>query len=132
MLAKKFNVCPIRTQEIVEQSKTRPDELGTFLRDKWTQLLDDQKKKKKPAPGPSGGQGPAAPSAGRRVRFDVETMTKIFKAKLAENICRFRGFVLDGYPRCVSMCTVWPVSVAARKRFHNPRHLSPWSLLGGA
>ncbi|PFH38728.1 Dpy-30 motif protein [Besnoitia besnoiti] len=97
LLAAKLNTPAIRTQDIVEESKVKDDDLGSMLREKWDQLVEEQKKKKKASASASGGSG--AINATRRVRFDTETMTKIYNAKLSENVCRYRGFVLDGYPR---------------------------------
>nr|PIM03352.1 Dpy-30 motif protein [Toxoplasma gondii COUG] len=96
LVAATFNTPAVRTQDIVEASKVKGDELGILLREKWSQLVEDMKKKKTNTP--SNGNNSGA-STSRHVRFDVETMTKIFNSKLSENVCRFRGFVLDGYPR---------------------------------
>ncbi|CBZ53311.1 putative dpy-30 motif-containing protein [Neospora caninum Liverpool] len=96
LLAAKLNTPAVRTQDVVDASKLKGDELGSLLREKWSQLVEDQKKKKSNGPGAGTSSGA---NTSRRVRFDVETMTKIFNAKLSENVCRFRGFVLDGYPR---------------------------------
>lgn len=40
----------------------------------------------------------------RRVRFDAETMARIFQTRLSQNICRYRGFVLDGFPKSYEEC----------------------------
>ncbi|KAL8430373.1 hypothetical protein Efla_001138 [Eimeria flavescens] len=48
-------------------------------------------------------KGSKKPGA-RRARLDAETMAKLFTAKLTQNICRFRGFVLDGFPKSYEEC----------------------------
>ncbi|KAL8274804.1 hypothetical protein Esti_001279 [Eimeria stiedai] len=41
----------------------------------------------------------------RRLRLDGEFMAKLFRARLSHNVCRYRGFVLDGYPKSYEECT---------------------------
>ncbi|KAL8431232.1 hypothetical protein ACSSS7_005431 [Eimeria intestinalis] len=93
-LAQHYNICHIKTAEVVERGKeSESDASGACgVASSTAALCEDSKKKVK------------KPSL-RRVRLEGESMAKLFRARLSQNVCRYRGFVLDGYPKSYEECT---------------------------
>ncbi|KAL8445096.1 hypothetical protein Emag_005203 [Eimeria magna] len=92
-LAEHYNICHIKTAEVVErgkESEVDPAGAGGVVSTSAAVSEDSKKKGKK--------------QSLRRLRLDAESMAKLFRARLSQNICRYRGFVLDGYPKSYEEC----------------------------
>ncbi|XP_026193861.1 adenylate kinase 7 [Cyclospora cayetanensis] len=89
-IAEYYNICLVKTAEVVEAARVGDANLQNSRQGTSVPAEETKKKGKR--------------VVSRRPRYDAETMAKIFQAKLSQNICRYRGFVLDGYPKCYDEC----------------------------
>ncbi|KAL8453540.1 hypothetical protein Emed_000817 [Eimeria media] len=93
-LAEHYNICHIKTAEVVERGReSEVDSAGAGGVASISAAVSDDSKKK--------GKKPSV----RKVRLDGESMAKLFRSRLSQNVCRYRGFVLDGYPKSYEECT---------------------------
>ena len=104
-LSKFYNLPHIKISDIVEYGKALPegDALGDEIRAKIEEQKDilfgemeeaikkgKNKQKKTDAPLDRNNIKP---------RLEIDLILKIFRSKLKENLCRNRGYILDGFPR---------------------------------
>jgi len=82
IIAEQFNLPYVSTASVLEEARQSRSQAGSDLRMALEEL-------EAPSDTPGGG------------RIADEKLQKVFKWKLQSNACKFRGYVIDGYPRTV-------------------------------
>jgi adenylate kinase len=102
-LSKLYNLPHLKINDLIEYGKTLPDEkLAEEIRakieeekDKMLEAYEEAQKKNKNKK--KGDPVPDRNSFNPRLPDDL--VSQIIKKKLKDNLCRNRGYILDGYPR---------------------------------
>uniref|UniRef100_A0A0G4FVB2 Adenylate kinase 7 n=1 Tax=Chromera velia CCMP2878 TaxID=1169474 RepID=A0A0G4FVB2_9ALVE len=84
-VAEHFNVPHLKIADIIKDFEEDPkkDEWAEEVMAKKAEYVENTKDKKGAEP----------------FRYDTITLAKIVQRRLQANVCRYRGFILDGYPR---------------------------------
>jgi adenylate kinase len=101
-LSKLYNLPHLKIYDLIEFGKNFQDELGEQIRakieeekDKMLEAYEEAQKKNKNKK--KGDPVPDRNSFNPRLPDDL--VSQILKRKLKDNLCRNRGYILDGYPR---------------------------------
>jgi adenylate kinase len=123
-LSKFYNIPHIRIKDIVEYGKTLTDELGEEiklktdeLRERLIEEMEAAEKKNK------GKKKPVTDQIDKtqlQPRLPDDLIIKLLKRKLKENLCRNRGYILDGYPRNFEVCNSTFVEIDENKPEEDP------------
>ncbi|CAG9479303.1 unnamed protein product [Plasmodium vivax] len=100
-----YNLTLCSISSILEECKQRGDDFPEYYKQGLSELNDEQEKKKKNVKGNAMGKakgnavGAALGPASRTAKLTLPDLTALFYQKLQSNECKFRGFVLDFFPR---------------------------------
>jgi adenylate kinase len=101
-LSKLYNLPNLKIYDLIEFGKNLQDELGEQIRakieeekDKMLEAYEEAQKKNKNKK--KGDPSPDRNSFNPKLPEDL--VSQILKRKLKDNLCRNRGYILDGYPR---------------------------------
>lgn len=99
-LSKFFNIPHFKIKDILELGKTFTDELGEEIKAKLEEITNNVKEAEenyKKRPNKKKTDLPLDTS--QISKLPDEILVKILRKKLMQNVCRNRGYILDGYPR---------------------------------
>lgn len=103
IISKYYNLPHIKIQDIVEFGKNLPagDDLGEEVKAKIEEvkdkMIEDHEEAMKKVKGRK--KEPPLDRNNLNPKLPDELIVKILKRRLRDNICRNRGYILDGYPR---------------------------------
>jgi adenylate kinase len=101
-LSKFYNLPHIKIHDIIEMGKELQDELGEEVRYKIEELKDKMVEEWEEAQKKIKNRKKNEPHIDRNTlnpRLPDEIVVKLLRRKLNENLCKNRGYILDGYPR---------------------------------
>ena len=99
-LSKFFNIPHFKINDIIEWGKTFTDELGEEIKAKIEEITNNVKEAEENyMKRPNKKKTDLPLDTSQMSKLPDEIVIKILRKKLAMNICRNRGYILDGYPR---------------------------------
>ena len=99
-LSKFFNIPHFKINDIIEWGKTFTDELGEEIKTKLEEITNNVKEAEENyAKRPNKKKTDLPLDTSQMKKLPDEIVIKILRKKLMLNICRNRGYILDGYPR---------------------------------
>jgi adenylate kinase len=99
-LSKFFNIPHFKIKDIIEWGKTLTDELGEEIKAKLEEIDNNVKEAQETYnKRPNRKKTDLPLDLSQISKLPDEIVIKILRRKLMQNICRNRGYVLDGYPR---------------------------------
>ena len=99
-LSKFFNIPHFKIKEIIDWGKTFTDELGEEIKAKMEEITNNVKEAEENyAKRPNKKKTDLPLDTSQMSKLPDEIVVKILRKKLAQNICRNRGYILDGYPK---------------------------------
>ena len=99
-LSKFFNIPHFKINDIIEWGKTFTDELGEEIKGKLEEITNNVKEAEENfAKRPNKKKTDLPLDTSQMKKLPDEIVIKILRRKLMLNICRNRGYILDGYPR---------------------------------
>ena len=99
-LSKFFNIPHFKINDIIEWGKTFTDELGEEIKTKLEEITTSVKEAEENyAKRPNKKKTDAPLDTSQMKKLPDEIVIKILRRKLMQNICRNRGYILDGYPK---------------------------------
>ena len=99
-LSKFFNIPHFKIKDIIDWGKTFTDELGEEIKAKIEEITNSVKEAEENyAKRPNKKKTDLPLDTSQMSKLPDEIVVKILRKKLAQNICRNRGYILDGYPR---------------------------------
>ncbi len=99
-LSKFFNIPHFKINDIIEWGKTFTDELGEEIKTKIEEITNNVKEAEENyMKRPNKKKTDAPLDTSQMKKLPDEIVIKILRRKLMQNICRNRGYILDGYPK---------------------------------
>ena len=99
-LSKSFNIPHFKINDIIEWGKTFTDELGEEIKAKIEEITNNVKEAEENyMKRPNKKKTDAPLDTSQMKKLPDEIVIKILRRKLMQNICRNRGYILDGYPK---------------------------------
>ena len=99
-LSKFFNIPHFKINDIIEWGKTFTDELGEEIKTKIEEITTNVKEAEENyMKRPNKKKTDAPLDTSQMKKLPDEIVIKILRRKLMQNICRNRGYILDGYPK---------------------------------
>ena len=99
-LSKFFNIPHFKINDIIEWGKTFTDELGEEIKTKVEEITNNVKEAEENyMKRPNKKKTDAPLDTSQMKKLPDEIVIKILRRKLMQNICRNRGYILDGYPK---------------------------------
>ena len=99
-LSKFFNIPHFKINDIIEWGKTFTDELGEEIKAKIEEITNNVKEAEENyMKRPNKKKTDLPLDTSQMSKLPDEIVIKILRKKLAMNICRNRGYILDGYPK---------------------------------
>ena len=99
-LSKFFNIPHFKIDDIIEWGKTFTDELGEEIKTKIEEITNNVKEAEENyMKRPNKKKTDAPLDTSQMKKLPDEIVIKILRRKLMQNICRNRGYILDGYPK---------------------------------
>ena len=99
-LSKFFNIPHFKINDIIEWGKTFTDELGEEIKTKIEEITNNVKEAEENyMKRPNKKKTEAPLDTSQMKKLPDEIVIKILRRKLMQNICRNRGYILDGYPK---------------------------------
>ena len=99
-LSKFFNIPHFKINDIIEWGKTFTDELGEEIKTKIEEITNNVKEAEENyMKRPNKKKTDVPLDTSQMKKLPDEIVIKILRRKLMQNICRNRGYILDGYPK---------------------------------
>jgi adenylate kinase len=99
-LSKFFNIPHFKIKDIIEWGKTFTDEFGEEIKGKLEEIANNVKEAEENyAKRPNKKKTDLPLDISQMVKLPEEIVIKILKRKLSLNVCKNRGYILDGYPK---------------------------------